>query len=144
MIGRFILAIVMAAAVATPLWAETADEGANVTIRGRMHEDKHGFFVTANGGLYDLQFADNAKADMHKFYGGLNGDFVQVTGSLYVDNDDKGKAHMTVYANDITRFKPTAVVTERRVVEPPPVIVREEYVEHRRNGVDLPGIHIHW
>ena len=127
--------------------AFAADEDdAKITLKGTLHGDKFGYFVQANGGVFELIFNESGKADMQKFYGDIKGDLVQVAGTLYIDDDGKGKPRMTVYANDISRVK-RVVVTERRevVTTPPPVIVRETYVEpRRRHGVDLPGVHIHW
>jgi len=123
------------------------EDDIKVTIKGTLHGDKFGYFVQANGGVFDLVFSAAGKADMQRFHNELKGDLVQVQGTLYIDDDGgKGKARLTVYANDITRVK-RVVVTERRevVTTPPPVVVRETYVEPRpRHGVDLPGVHIHW
>jgi hypothetical protein len=142
MLGKVLLTALL---VVTGTAFAVDEDDAKVTIKGTLHGDKFGYFVHANGGVFDLIFSEAGKADMQKFYGEIKGDLVQVAGTLYVDDDGKGKPRLTVYANDISRVK-RVVVTERRevVVAPPPVIVREEYVERRRHGVDLPGIHIHW
>jgi|ERR1043165_2713903 hypothetical protein len=141
MFGRIFVAALLALTTA----AFTADEDdVNVTVKGTLHADKFGYFVQANGGVFDLVFNETGKADMERFNRDLKGDLVQVSGKLYVDDDGKAKPRMTVYANDISRVKRAVVVTERVVTTPPPVIVREEYIVHKRHGVDLPGIHIHW
>ncbi len=104
MAGKILLVALLAFMLGQAAFA-SEDEGATVTVKGRLHEDKFGFFVQANGSIYDLVFAENAKADMHKFHSELKDDYVQVTGSLFVDNTDKAKPRLTVYTNDITRFK---------------------------------------
>lgn len=124
------------------------DDDVKVTVKGTLHGDKFGYFVQANGGVFELVFNEAGKADMQRFHGEIKGDLVQVQGTLFVEDDGgKGKARLTLYANDISRVK-RVVVTERRevvVTPPPPVIVRETWVEpRRRHGVDLPGVHIHW
>lgn len=141
---RFVAAAILAACMGVS-WA--ADD-VQVTIKGVLVEDKSGFYVRANGGMFDLYFTEDGRADMRKFHGTLQGDMVQVSGALQV-REDKGKTFLMVYANDIRRLKgERVVVTETTTtpvpVAPPPVIVRERYVERDRGGIHLPGIHINW
>ena len=117
-------------------------QNVQVTIKGVLHEDKNGFFFQIDGMIYDIAVNDQNKADMHKFYTGLEGDTVKVTGELHVQEVKDGKSYMVVYTNDIARLKGERVVVTRVETEERPV-VREYYVEHR-NGINLPFVHIGW
>jgi len=142
MFSKFLAAAVLAASFGMT-WAA---EDAQVTIKGVLLEDKNGFYVRANGGTFDLYFSEEGREDLRKFHKGLEGDMVQVSGSLQV-REDKGHTFLMVYANDISRLKGEHVVVRETppvVVSPPPVVVRERYVERDHVGIHLPGIHIHW
>ncbi len=141
MSGKFLLAALLAFGVCT--FAAAVEEGnVSVTVKGTLHEDKFGFFVQADGNVYELNFSEAGRADMHKFHSELKGDYVKVTGALVIGEVTNNKPRLIVYSSDVSRVKIEGVVTERRVVEQP-VIVRETYVEHR-GGIHLPGIHINW
>jgi len=125
-------------------FASAADEAnVRVTVKGTLHQDKYGYFVQADGQTFELNFSDEGKTDMQKFYSDLKGDWVKISGALVIGEVTNGKPRLIVYSDDVAREK-VVIVGER---QPPPqqVIVRENYVEHRRGGgIRLPGIHIHW
>ncbi len=126
----------MGAAVEVP-------QSVQVTIKGFLHEDKNGFFFKIDGVVYDISFHDDNKADMQKFYTGLQGDLVKVSGDLHVQEVKDGKPYLVVYTNDIARLKNETKVVVREGVVERPVVVREYYVEHPR-GINLPFVHINW
>ena len=121
-----------------------ASDGQNVqaTVTGALHRDHHGFFFQIDGMVYDLYLNEDNRADMHKFYDSLGGDMATISGELHVQEVKDGKPYMVVYANNVSRLRVAAPVAVTRVepAPPPPVIVREHYVEHRH--IDLPFIHI--
>lgn len=136
-----VLAAMFVACVLFPL-VQGAEESVNVQIKGVLHEDKNGFFIRANGGVFDLYFTDEGRADMHKFHSSLEGDMVSVSGTMRVQQD-KGRDFLMVYATDISRLKGEKVVV--REVPEQPVIIRDRYIEREHGGgIHLPGIHIHW
>jgi hypothetical protein len=114
-------------------------QSAMVTVRGILHEDKHGFFFQIEGTVYDIAVNDANKFDVHKFYTSLEGDMVTVSGVLHVQEVKGGKPYLVVATNEIARLKGERVRVE---VERRPV-VREYYVD-RRPGIDLPLVHIRW
>lgn len=118
-------------------------QSVQVTVKGVLHEDKNGFFFQIDGMVYDIAVNVENKTDMHKFFAGLEGDMVRVTGALQHQEVKDGKSYMVVYTNDITRLKGERVVVSRVETEQHPVVVREYYVEHRK-GIDLPFVHIGW
>ncbi len=144
---RFFAAAILAACMG----ASWASDDVQVTIKGVLNEDKNGFYVRANGGMFDLYFTEEGRADMRKFHSSLQGDMVQVSGTLNV-REHNGKTFLNVYASDIKRMKGERAVTETTTTTtvvpaappPPPVVVRERYVERDHSGIHLPGIHIHW
>jgi hypothetical protein len=138
--NKLLLAAVLAIGMGTSLMAAEG-ESAVVTLKGVLQQDKNGFFIKIDGTFYDISIGDESKADMQKFYTGLEGDMVAVTGALHVQDVPNGKPYITVYSNDITRLKGVRVV--RTTTEPETVIVREHYVERPR-GIHLPGVHINW
>ena len=135
-----VLAVGLAVGMSAPIFA-AEPESVVVTIKGVLQEDKNGFFIKVDGTFYDVVINDESKADMHKFFTGLEGDMVKITGSLHVQDVPNGKPSMIVYSNDISRLKGEKIV--RNVIVGEPVIVREHYYEHPR-GINLPGIHINW
>jgi hypothetical protein len=137
-----ILAAVLAIGLGTSIFAGAVEaESVVVTIRGVLEEDKNGFFITVDGGVYDISVNDESKADMHKFYTTLEGDMVKVVGSLHVYATSNGKSAMTVFSNDITRLKGEKIV--RAAAPSETIVVREHYVERPR-GINLPFVHINW
>jgi len=141
---RLLVAVMFVSAIGAGAVASAAEtETVQINVRGVLHEDKNGFFFQIDGIVYDIAVNDNNKADMHKFFSGLEGDMVTVSGELHVQEVKGGKPYMIVYTNEITRLKGERVrVINRTEVEERP-IVREYYVE-RRSGIDLPLVHIHW
>lgn len=123
--------------------SDSADpQSVKVTITGVLHEDKNGFFFKIDNAIYDIAMNVENKDDMHKFYSGLNGDLVKITGELHVEQgENNSQMSLVVYTNDISRLKGQRVVRERVVEERP--IIREHYVEHH-NHIDLPFVHIGW
>jgi hypothetical protein len=117
-------------------------QSVEVSVKGVLHEDKNGFFFQIDGMVYDIAVNSENKADMHKFFSGLEGDMVKVVGELHVQEVKDGKSYMIIYTNDITRLKGERIKVARVETEERPV-VREVYVE-RRSGIDLPLVHIHW
>ena len=143
MASRLILAAVMALGMGTAAFAADT-EGATVTVKGVLQEDKNGFFVSVDGVFYDVRINDESKADMHKFFGGLDGDLVKVTGVLHIEEVADKKPYLILYSNDITRLKGEKMVV---AATPQPVVVREVYVEQPHNGpsIHIPGVlHIGW
>ena len=117
-------------------------QSVEVSVKGVLHEDKNGFFFQIDGMTYDIAVNAENKADMHKFFSGLEGDMVKVVGELHVQEVKDGKTYMIIYTNDITRLKGERIKVVHVETEERPV-VREVYVEHR-SGIDLPLVHIHW
>ncbi|HEY3319256.1 MAG TPA: hypothetical protein VGP72_02125 [Planctomycetota bacterium] len=153
MANRLVLAVVLAVGLGVSAFAaaEAEKEAATVTVKGVLQEDKNGFFVTVDNVVYDIRINDESKADMHKFYTGLEGDLVKVTGKLHVEEVADKKPYMVLYSNEITRLKgekvvvvQQPVVVEQPVVVQPRVVVREVYVEHPRSHIDVPFVHIRW
>lgn len=118
-------------------------QSVQVTVKGILHQDTHGFFFQIDGTVYDIAVNNENKADMHKFYSGLEGDMVRVSGLLHVQAAKDGKPYMVVYTNDITRLKGERVRVVTRVETEERPVVREYYME-RRGGIDLPFVNIHW
>ena len=145
MVRTFVLAAVLAVGFGVSALAATDKEGATVTVKGILQEDKNGFFVTVDGVIYDIRINEQSKADMHKFYTGLEGDLVKVAGVLHVEEVADKKPYLVLYTNDITRLKgEKVVVVEHPVVVQRPVVVREVYVEHPHSHIDVPFVHIGW
>ena len=136
--NKILLAAVLALGIGSSLMAAEG-ESAIVTLKGVLQQDKNGFFIKIDGTFYDISIGDESKADMQKFYTGLEGDMVRVMGALHVQDVPNGKPYIVVYTNDITRLKGERIVR----TEPEAVIVREHYVERPR-GIHLPGVHINW
>ena len=142
MVGKMILAATLALTLGTAAYAaaETPSGNVEVTVKGIMQEDKGGMFIVADGEYYDLVFGDESSADMKKFFGGLEGDWVKVKGNLVVEKSKEGKTRLVVVTNDVSRLRGerTVIKYEPRVIEERPV-----YVERSR-GIHLPGVHINW
>ncbi|HEY3319201.1 MAG TPA: hypothetical protein VGP72_01845 [Planctomycetota bacterium] len=139
MANRVILAAVLALGLGGTAFAATEanKEDSTITVKGILQEDKNGFFLSADGVIYDVRINNESKADMHKFYTGLEGDLVEVSGVLHTEVADN-KPYMILYSNDITRLKGERVPVAQRPV-------REVYVEHpHSSGIDVPFVHIHW
>lgn len=138
--NKILLAFMLALGVGSFIQA-AEPESAIVTLKGVLQQDKNGFFIKIDGTFYDITIGDESKADMQKFYTGLEGDMVRVVGALHVQDVPNGKPYIVVYTNDISRLKGERVV--RTTTAPETVIVREHYVERER-GIHLPGVHINW
>jgi len=147
MANRCVLALVLAVGLGVSAFAATPTDkdGATITVKGILQEDKNGFFIAVDDVIYDIRINDESKADMHKFYTGLGGDQVKVTGVLHIEEVADKKPYLFLYSNDITRLKgEKVVVVEHPVVVQRPVVVREVYVEHPHSHIDVPFVHIGW
>jgi hypothetical protein len=147
MLGKCVLAVVLVLGFGATAIMAAEPEGTKVTVKGILQEDKNGFFLKAGDGMvYDIRINDESKADMHKFYTGLEGDMVKVSGVLFTEETADKKPYQVVYSDDITRLKGerVAVVAREGVVVERPVVVREVYVE-QPHSIHVPGVlHINW
>jgi len=126
-------------------FAATDAAGGSVTVKGMLQEDKNGFFIKVDEVIFDIRINDQSKADVHKFYTSLQGDMVNVTGVLRVEEVADKKPYVLLYANGIARVKIERVaVAQQPVVVEQPVVVREVYVERPRSHIDVPFVHIGW
>jgi hypothetical protein len=146
MANKFILAVALAVGLVVSAFAaeeigKTENEGAKITVKGILHEDKNGFFLKVDKAIYDIRINNESKADMHKFYTSLEGDMVKISGVLRVEEaGDKKDKYLVLYTDDIARLK-----GERVPVVEQPVVEREVYVEHPTNSFHIPGVlHINW
>lgn len=145
MANRFVLAAVLALGLGVAAFAATDAAGGSVTVKGLLQEDKNGFFLKVDEVIFDIRINDQSKADVHKFYTSLQGDMVNVTGVLRVEEVADKKPYVLLYANGITRVRSERVaVAQQPVVVEQPVVVREVYVERPRSHIDVPFVHIGW
>ena len=79
-------------------------QSVQITVMGVLHENKNGFYFKVDGMVFEIARSIDRKSNRYKFYTGVEGDTVKVTGELQIQTVNAGRLYMVIHSDDIVRL----------------------------------------